>query len=101
MPAGEASYPERWETDVVLSDGGTVHVRPLVPTDAPAIQAFHGRQSRESVYFRYFTPMPTLTERELERITAVDYMTHMAFVALLHRMSLQWATFRSPLVTSV
>lgn len=83
MAMGPVVYPERWETDVVLVDGGTVHIRPLVPEDAPAIEAFHGRQSRESIYFRYFSPMPRLSDRELRRITNVDYVSRMAFVALL------------------
>ena len=83
MAMGQVVYPQRWETDVVLLDGGTVHIRPLLREDAAAIEAFHGRQSRESIYFRYFSPMPKLTARELERITNVDYVSRMAFVALL------------------
>ena len=40
----------------MLSDGGTVHVRPIRPDDGRRILDFHGRQSPESIYFRYFTP---------------------------------------------
>ncbi|WP_334143893.1 bifunctional acetate--CoA ligase family protein/GNAT family N-acetyltransferase [Rhabdothermincola sp.] len=76
------AYPARWETDAVLADGSVVHVRPVRPDDAERIQAFHARQSRESIYFRYFTPMPKLSARELERLTGIDYVTRMAFVAL-------------------
>jgi hypothetical protein len=61
MPA--ASYPTRWEADVALSDGGTVHIRPVKPDDAALVEEFHNRQSRESIYFRYFSPMPKLTSR--------------------------------------
>lgn len=67
----------------MLADGGTVHVRPVTPDDRGSIEAFHGRQSKESIYFRYFSPMPELTARELDRLTQVDYVTHMSFVALL------------------
>jgi acyl-CoA synthetase (NDP forming)/RimJ/RimL family protein N-acetyltransferase len=77
------TYPDRWETDVALADGGTVHLRPVRPDDAERVKAFHGRQSRESIYFRYFSPMPKLSARELDRLTKVDYVTRMAFVALL------------------
>jgi acyl-CoA synthetase (NDP forming)/RimJ/RimL family protein N-acetyltransferase len=77
------AYPGRWETDVALIDGGTVHLRPVRPDDAGGIETFHGRQSRESIYFRYFSPMPRLSARELERLTHVDYVTRMAFVAVL------------------
>src|SRR5690606_1928777 len=31
---GTGAYPPSWETDVVLADGHTVHVRPIVPDDA-------------------------------------------------------------------
>jgi type VII secretion-associated protein (TIGR03931 family) len=73
---------ERWENDVVLSDGGTVHVRPIRPDDGPRILDFHGRQSPESIYFRYFTPRPKLSDADVEHLTHVDYVDRMAFVAL-------------------
>ncbi len=76
-------YPARWEFDAVLTDGGTVHVRPVRPGDAEAVDAFHSRQSRETIYFRYFSPLPRLSKRELDRIVNVDYATRMALVAVL------------------
>ncbi|MBI2705611.1 MAG: GNAT family N-acetyltransferase [Actinobacteria bacterium] len=76
-------YPARWESDIVLSDGGTAHVRPIVPGDADRLAAFHERQSSESIYFRFFSPRPKLSARDLERFTQVDYLDRMAFVALL------------------
>jgi len=76
-------YPERWEFDAVLTDGGIVHVRPIVPDDVEKVDAFHVRQSRETIYYRYFSPLPRLSARDLERIVNVDYVTRMAFVALL------------------
>lgn len=79
LPEG---YPVRWDADVVLADGGTVHLRPILPADAPLIHDFHSRQSPESIYFRYFTAHPTLSEREVEQLTHVDYEDRMAFVAL-------------------
>ena len=68
---------------MVLADGGTAHIRPIRPDDGPRIVDFHGRQSPESIYFRYFTPRPELPEPEVERLTHVDYADRMAFVALL------------------
>jgi acyl-CoA synthetase (NDP forming)/GNAT superfamily N-acetyltransferase len=76
-------YPAAWEADVVLADGGTAHIRPIRPDDGPRVVDFHGRQSPESIYFRYFTPRPHLPEAEVERLTHVDYSDRMAFVALL------------------
>jgi acyl-CoA synthetase (NDP forming)/RimJ/RimL family protein N-acetyltransferase len=77
------SYPERWEADVVLSDGGTMSVRPIRPDDADRIVRFHERQSPESIYFRFFSPRPRLSTRDLERFSNVDYVDRMAFVGLL------------------
>jgi acyl-CoA synthetase (NDP forming)/RimJ/RimL family protein N-acetyltransferase len=79
----ENGYPSRWEADVVLSDGGTMAVRPIRPEDADLILRFHDRQSPESIYFRFFSPRPRLSGRDLERFTNVDYVDRMAFVGLL------------------
>jgi RimJ/RimL family protein N-acetyltransferase len=78
-----SEYPTRWEAEVVLSDGGTMAVRPIRPDDAERIVAFHERQSPESIYFRFFSPRPRLSERDLERFTRVDYVDRMAFVGLI------------------
>ena len=66
----------------MLADGGTVHIRPIRPDDGRRIIDFHGRQSPQSIYFRYFTPHPRLSDEEVERLTHVDYVDRMAFVAL-------------------
>ncbi|UVS77942.1 bifunctional GNAT family N-acetyltransferase/acetate--CoA ligase family protein [Actinokineospora sp. UTMC 2448] len=76
-------YPRRWEADVVLSDGGTVHLRPIVPTDADALRAFHGRLSERTRYFRYFGPYPRIPDKDLRRFSTVDHHDRVAFIALL------------------
>ena len=53
-------YPAEWESDVVLTDGGTAHVRPIRPGDADALVALHARLSQETIYLRFFTPHPVL-----------------------------------------
>lgn len=73
----------RWEADVLLADGGPMHVRPVRPGDEPLIAAFHARQSPESIYFRYFSARPTLSARDLEHLTHVDYVDRMAFIGLI------------------
>lgn len=76
-------YPKRWEADVVLADGATVRVRPIRPDDAERLVSFHSRQSSESIYFRYFSPRPRLSDKDVQRFTTVDYHHRMAFVAIL------------------
>lgn len=79
----EPTYPQRWEADVALSDGGTMSVRPIRPDDAELILAFHERQSPESIYFRFFSPRPRLSEKDLQRFIHVDYVDRMAFVGII------------------
>ena len=80
-PAG--AYPAHWEADVVLKDGGVAHVRPIRPQDAPALTAFHDAQSAESIYLRFFAPLPHLSERDVARFTQVDYVNRVGLVATL------------------
>ncbi|GLZ34155.1 GNAT family N-acetyltransferase [Lentzea sp. NBRC 105346] len=76
-------YPRHWEADVVLSDGGTVHLRPITPKDADQLREFHGRLSERTRYFRYFGPYPRIPQRDLDRFTTVDHHDRVALIALL------------------
>src|SRR5262245_49659633 len=76
-------YPAAWEGDVVLSDGGTVRVRPIRSDDEARLLALYERLSDESLYLRFFSPVPAPTAAHLERLTTIDYDDHMALVAEL------------------
>jgi acyl-CoA synthetase (NDP forming)/RimJ/RimL family protein N-acetyltransferase len=73
-------YPEHWEADVVLRDGGTAHLRPIHPADSDAVQSFHVGQSQKSVYMRFFAFKSKLSAKELKRFTEVDYKDRVALV---------------------
>ena len=60
-----------------------MRVRPIAPSDTAALGRFHDRQSPESVYFRFLSPRPRLTEKELRYFTELDYHDRVAFVAEL------------------
>ncbi len=75
-------YPAAFETDVVLADGATAHVRPIRPDDAERLLAFHARQSPQSIYYRYFSPHPRLSDKDVEHLTNLDYVDRMALLAL-------------------
>ena len=77
------AYPRGWEADVVLSDGGTVHIRPVVPEDADGLVAFHGGLSDRTRYLRYFGPYPVIPPRDLERFSVVDHHDRVALAAVL------------------
>jgi succinyl-CoA synthetase alpha subunit/GNAT superfamily N-acetyltransferase len=81
--AEEHVAPRHWEADVLLRDGRTAHIRPIRPDDAPLLVDFYGRVSDRSKYYRFFSPMPELSERDVARFTQVDHVHRVAFVMLL------------------
>jgi acyl-CoA synthetase (NDP forming)/GNAT superfamily N-acetyltransferase len=76
-------YPRHWEADVVASDGGIVHLRPILPSDADALLRFHESLSERTRYLRFFGPYPRISPRDLERFTTVDHRSRVAFICLL------------------
>ena len=66
------TYPHHWEADVVLRDGRTCHIRPIRPSDGPALEEFHKGLSEETLYMRFFTASPELIARDFERLLQVD-----------------------------
>jgi len=83
IPDPPAAYPAEWEQDAVLKDGGTVRIRPIVPADTDALQAFVQNMSTQSSYFRFFRVKRELDPEELVAFTEIDYKTDMAFVAIV------------------
>jgi acyl-CoA synthetase (NDP forming)/GNAT superfamily N-acetyltransferase len=80
--APDADYPAAWEADVLLRDGHPVHLRPITPADGDALRAFHSTLSDRTVYFRFFSAKPALTDKDVLYFTHVDYVDRVAFVAL-------------------
>jgi len=76
-------YPQHWEADVVLSDGGVVHLRPVRPQDTEALRAMHSRMSDRSLYLRYFTVVSQVSDSLLRVFTEVDHHRSVALVAEL------------------
>ena len=76
-------YPEHRSADVLAADGGVVHLRPVRPADAAALQRFHEQLSDRTRYLRWFGPHPTLSMAELDRATNVDHRDRVALLAIL------------------
>ena len=90
-------YPQSWEADVVLSDGGTVHLRPTGPDDTEALRAMHSRMSSRTKYLRYFSAVSEVTDRQLAVFTDVDYDNTAGLVAVLGAELIAAGTYhRSP-----
>lgn len=77
----------------MLRDGRTAHMRPIVPEDAEALVEFYEQVSDQSKYFRFFAPMPTLSERDVRRFTQVDHHARVAFVLTVAEKILAVASY--------
>nr|WP_300053045.1 bifunctional GNAT family N-acetyltransferase/acetate--CoA ligase family protein [uncultured Nocardioides sp.] len=75
--------PRHWEADVLLRDGRTAHIRPIQPEDRELLVEFYSRVSDQSKYYRFFSPMPELSERDLDRFTQVDHRDRVAMILLV------------------
>ncbi|MEV0779578.1 GNAT family N-acetyltransferase [Streptomyces sp. NPDC050428] len=73
-PPSQHAYPDHWEADVVLRDGGTARVRPITTDDAERLVSFYEQVSDESKYYRFFAPYPRLSDKDVHRFTHHDYV---------------------------
>jgi acetyltransferase len=75
-------YPAQYESHTVVKDGLAVFVRPIKPEDAPSFLDLFHTLSSTSVYYRFFSPMKSLSPSMLARFTQIDYDREIALVAL-------------------
>nr|WP_202387503.1 bifunctional GNAT family N-acetyltransferase/acetate--CoA ligase family protein [Nocardioides flavescens] len=66
-----------------MRDGRTAHIRPIQPADADLLREFYARVSDRSKYYRFFSPMPRLSDRDVKRFTQVDHHERVAFILTL------------------
>lgn len=64
-----------------LKNGRTVLVRAICPEDKCLLQEGMHHLSKQSLYFRFFIYKDTLSEKELDYFTTVDFVEHVALVA--------------------
>ena len=66
-----------------LRTGATLQIRALVPGDRDEMLAAVGRFSKQTLYRRFFAPKRSFSEREVEFFVDVDFISHVALVAVL------------------
>jgi acyl-CoA synthetase (NDP forming)/RimJ/RimL family protein N-acetyltransferase len=95
MLGGMASIadPSPWESAIVLGNGDTAVIRPLVPADRDALAAFHRAQSADSIYKRFFSPKPELSTRDLEHFTEIDRVDRVALVVESRGEFVAWSSY--------
>lgn len=75
-------YPNHLEAEAVTKDGKKIFIRPIRPEDATLfVDLFHAL-SPQSVYYRFFSPIKSLSHAMLARFTQIDYDREIALVAI-------------------
>jgi GNAT superfamily N-acetyltransferase len=77
-----APLAEEDSGSVKLLDGTRISYRAIVPDNAAALQRFHHRLSERSIYLRFFSAKPELSDRKAGYFTNVDGVNRFALVAL-------------------
>lgn len=65
-----------------LRDGRSIEIRALKPEDRSAFTSAAARVSAQSLYRRFFGPKRGFTEKETDFFINVDFLNHVALVAL-------------------
>lgn len=76
-------YPTKYVAPFTLHDGTRVNIRPIRPEDEPLLVEFHKTLSDQSVYLRYFHPIPLDERIAHERLTRICYVNYEREVALV------------------
>ncbi|NIA71975.1 bifunctional acetate--CoA ligase family protein/GNAT family N-acetyltransferase [Pelagibius litoralis] len=74
-------YPRELERSFALPDGTAVFLRPLRPSDAPALRETFRRLDAEDVRMRFLMPLDEISDDLLARLTQLDYDREMALAA--------------------
>ncbi len=70
------------EFRTTLLDGTPIVVRPVRPEDRDIIRAGFNRLSPESRYFRFMTAISELSDAQLDYLTKLDFVDHVAWLAV-------------------
>ncbi|MGH2516739.1 MAG: GNAT family N-acetyltransferase [Ktedonobacterales bacterium] len=66
---------------VTARDGTVLRVRPLLSTDRERLQTFHAGLSLDTIVFRFFRVLPSLSTQTARHLTHIDYENRMAVIA--------------------
>jgi len=79
LPPG---YPQEYRRLVTLRDGRDVLIRPIQPSDAPALAQAIQSADADTIRRRYLGRHPQVTPELLHYLTTVDYASRFALIAV-------------------
>jgi RimJ/RimL family protein N-acetyltransferase len=74
----------KYSVTELLRDGSRIEIRALTPADRDQLESAVGRMSDESIQRRFFAPKRHFSEREIDFFLNVDFVNHVALVAVLN-----------------
>lgn len=80
-----ADYPAELISQRYLFDGTPVTIRPIRADDKPMEQEFVQHLSADSRYKRFMSTLKELPPGKLKYLTEIDYVRHLALVAIIRR----------------
>jgi acetyltransferase len=87
LAATVRDYPDRYEISATTKGGLQILIRPLHRDDGPLLKELFDALSPESIYFRFFSPLKTLSEEMLAQLTHIDHNQDVVLVAIEQRGS--------------
>jgi acetyltransferase len=75
-------YPSQYEETGVIAEDLKLFIRPIQPEDASLLKELFEILSPTSIYYRFFSPLKSLSQDMLVRFTQIDYDREIALVAL-------------------
>ena len=78
LPPG---YPQEYQRLVTLRDGRSVLIRPVQPSDAPALAEAIASADADTIHRRYLGGHPHVTPELLDYLTTIDYTSRFALIA--------------------
>jgi RimJ/RimL family protein N-acetyltransferase len=83
MPAESIMTAGSYSAAETLRDGRSLEIRALRPDDRDGLLAAVARTGEQSLYRRFFTFKRSFTDREIDFFINVDFVSHVALVAVL------------------
>ena len=74
-------FPDHLSGSLDLSDGRTIWIRAILPSDADDLAHAIETADRETLLHRFFTAAPHITNRQIHYLAEVDYRRRLALVA--------------------
>jgi len=75
-------YPNQYEKVTSTKTGINILIRPIRPEDAPLLVELFQTLSPQTIYYRFFSSLKSISHEMLVRLTQLDYDRDMALVAI-------------------